>query len=50
VLYADSRAAAFHPAIAGMPSRDGETTVYVCENFTCQQPVSREEELRALLR
>ena len=50
LLHAAPGTAAFSPAIAGMVSRPGETAVYVCENFTCQQPVSREEDLRALLR
>ena len=49
LLYADEHAAAFNPAIAAMPSRAGETTVYVCENFACQQPVSRAEDLAGLL-
>jgi hypothetical protein len=50
LLYAGPQTAAFNPAIADMASGPGETAVYVCENFTCQTPVSREEDLRALLR
>ena len=33
------------PAIAAMNRRSDETTVYVCENFTCQAPVTDEEDL-----
>jgi uncharacterized protein YyaL (SSP411 family) len=50
LLYADPQLAAFNPAIAGMGDRQDGTTIYVCENFTCQQPVTREEDLARLLR
>jgi uncharacterized protein len=50
LLYADPQLAAFNPAIADMCARQDGTTVYVCEDFTCQQPVTREEDLAGLLR
>ena len=31
------------------PMLEGKPTVYVCEGFVCRQPVTRVEELRALL-
>ncbi|MFI5355854.1 MAG: thioredoxin domain-containing protein [Opitutales bacterium] len=37
------------PARAGMTPRDGRATAYVCENQTCQAPVTAPEELRELL-
>lgn len=49
LLYADPRAAAFNPAIAHMSAAPDQTAVYICENFTCRQPVTREEDLAALL-
>ena len=27
------------PLLADRPARDNRTTTYLCENFTCQQPV-----------
>jgi uncharacterized protein len=27
------------PLLANRPVRDGKTTTYICENFTCSQPV-----------
>jgi uncharacterized protein len=33
----------------GMPPIDGEATAYVCENFTCQLPVTDVEQFSALL-
>jgi hypothetical protein len=50
LLYADPQVAGFNPAIADMGIRHDRTTVYVCENFTCQAPVTREEDLAGLLR
>jgi len=32
-----------------MPTRDGKTTVYVCENFVCRQPVDQPAALAGLL-
>ena len=31
------------------PQLDGATTVYVCENYVCQKPVSTVEELASVL-
>jgi uncharacterized protein YyaL (SSP411 family) len=50
LLYADPKLANFNPAIAEMCLRQEGTTVYVCEDFTCQQPATREEDLAGLLR
>ena len=27
------------PLLADRPARDDRTTIYICENFTCQEPV-----------
>jgi uncharacterized protein YyaL (SSP411 family) len=27
------------PLLADRPARDGRATIYICENFACQQPV-----------
>ena len=27
------------PLLASRPARDGKTTTYICEHFTCQEPV-----------
>jgi uncharacterized protein YyaL (SSP411 family) len=35
--------------LAEMKPLDGRATAYVCENFTCRQPVNSPEDLRALL-
>jgi uncharacterized protein YyaL (SSP411 family) len=37
------------PYLAEMKPVNSRATAYVCENFTCQQPVNSPEELRALL-
>jgi uncharacterized protein YyaL (SSP411 family) len=37
------------PELAAMRPADGRATAYVCENFTCRQPVSDAAALRALL-
>jgi uncharacterized protein len=37
------------PLVAGRTMIDDQTTVYVCENFTCQMPVTKVEELREQL-
>jgi len=42
--------AAFRPYLADMGPRDGTVTAYVCENFTCQAPVSSPAALHSLLR
>jgi uncharacterized protein YyaL (SSP411 family) len=39
-----------HPSLLeARPAQDARATVYVCENFTCQQPVTTVQELEALL-
>jgi uncharacterized protein YyaL (SSP411 family) len=39
-----------HPdLVAGRPTQDGKVTAYVCQNFTCKQPVTTVEELETLL-
>ncbi|MDP9055257.1 MAG: thioredoxin domain-containing protein [Acidobacteriota bacterium] len=50
LLYAGEEVARWQPAIGAMDARADRTTVYVCEGFTCRQPVTREEDLAALLR
>jgi uncharacterized protein YyaL (SSP411 family) len=37
-------------AIAGMKTVEGKPTVYVCQNFTCQAPVTTLEEVDRLLK
>ena len=37
------------PLLEGRSSVDGRPTVYVCENFVCQRPVTSVEELREML-
>jgi uncharacterized protein YyaL (SSP411 family) len=41
--------AARRPYLAEMKPAGGRATAYVCENFTCQQPVSDPAELRRIL-
>ena len=50
LLYAEPKTAEFNPAITDMSARPDATAIYLCENFTCRQPVTREDELAALLR
>jgi uncharacterized protein YyaL (SSP411 family) len=38
------------PWIASMTQRDGRATAYVCRDFACQEPVTRREDLRAVLK
>jgi len=38
------------PAIAGMKPVDGRAAAYVCENFTCQLPVTTVDDLTQLLK
>jgi hypothetical protein len=37
------------PLLKGRSSKDGRTTTYICEHFTCQQPVIGVEGLAATL-
>jgi uncharacterized protein YyaL (SSP411 family) len=40
-----------HPQLVkARPAQNGKTTAYVCQNFTCNQPVTTVEELEALLK
>jgi len=50
VLHADVQSASLQPALAGMKVPEGGCAVYVCENFTCQSPVFRGEDLARLLK
>jgi uncharacterized protein YyaL (SSP411 family) len=50
LLHAGPEVTKFNPAIAAMTARGDETTVYVCEDFACRAPVTREEDLAGLLR
>ncbi|HEX4138008.1 MAG TPA: thioredoxin domain-containing protein [Bryobacteraceae bacterium] len=50
ILHAGPEIARYQPAISAMNMRENATTVYVCENFACREPVTREEDLAALLR
>src|SRR6266516_674029 len=45
----DSEAAERVPLLAGRPAVGGRATAYVCERFTCQQPVTEPEALAAQL-
>ena len=38
-----------HSVIENLPAEAGTPTAYLCENFTCQLPVTRPEELRKLI-
>jgi uncharacterized protein YyaL (SSP411 family) len=53
VLLADSRSretlARWNEAVRGMQTINGKTAAYVCENFTCQLPVTEVAELVGLL-
>jgi uncharacterized protein YyaL (SSP411 family) len=50
LLHAGPEIAGYQPAIAFMQAQANATTVYVCEDFVCQAPVTREEDLVRLLR
>ena len=49
VLYADAQSAALQPALAAMTAPDSGCAVYVCENFTCQAPVTNGNDLARLI-
>ena len=53
VIWLDEKSRAFwskkQPFLSEMKAREGAATAYVCQNFSCQNPVSSAEELRALL-
>jgi uncharacterized protein len=46
---ADVPAEATIPLLSNRSQRDGKPTVYVCQNFACQMPVTTPEDMRALL-
>ena len=48
-LLATEELAKMVPLVAEMKPLDGKATAYVCENFTCQLPVSNVDELVKLL-
>jgi uncharacterized protein YyaL (SSP411 family) len=50
LLHAGPELARYQPAVREMNARGDATTVYVCEDFACQEPVTREEDLARLLR
>ncbi len=45
----DDPVTALSPLLAGRPMIDGQPTAYLCEQFTCQMPVTTPEALRAQL-
>jgi uncharacterized protein YyaL (SSP411 family) len=53
ILIADADARDYfaprHSVIENLPPEVGTPTVYLCENFTCQLPVTRPEDLRAMI-
>ncbi len=49
ILATDARGAAGAGWLAAMRPIGGRATAYVCENFTCQAPVTTPEELRKIL-
>jgi uncharacterized protein YyaL (SSP411 family) len=49
LLRAGPEIARYQPAIAAMTAPGNGTAVYVCEDFACQEPVTREEDLARLL-
>jgi len=53
VIFRDAGEEAFWreimPFSADMRSRQGKATAYVCENYTCQEPVSSLKDLKAIL-
>jgi len=49
LLHAGREIARYQPAVAEMNTGDDRTTVYICEDFVCREPVTREEDLARLL-
>jgi uncharacterized protein YyaL (SSP411 family) len=45
----DMQTAELIALLADRPAKDGKATAYVCQNFTCQAPVTEPEELAYLL-
>jgi uncharacterized protein YyaL (SSP411 family) len=48
-LASENKASGQPELIEGRPMQKGQATAYVCQNFTCRQPVTTVEELEALL-
>jgi hypothetical protein len=48
-LASENRTTGHPELVEARPMQDGKPTVYVCQNFTCKQPVTTVEELEALL-
>jgi len=44
-----ARLAALAPFTEGLPTGDGQPTVYMCENYACRNPITDLDELRAML-
>jgi len=49
LLHAGREIARYQPAVVEMNTGDDRTTVYICEDFVCREPVTREEDLARLL-
>jgi uncharacterized protein len=49
-IEADEQIAALVPLLRDRPALGGRPTAYVCENYTCQQPVTTPQELATQLR
>ncbi len=49
VLHANGKAAPANDAVAAMKPVNGQAAAYVCQNFTCQAPVTNSEALAKLL-
>jgi uncharacterized protein YyaL (SSP411 family) len=50
LLHASPDIGAWRPAISQMVDRGAQDTVYICENFVCNQPVRTEADLARLLK
>ncbi len=48
--FPDTDANALIPLLRDRPPIDGKTTAYVCEHFTCKQPVTKSEDLALQLK
>jgi uncharacterized protein YyaL (SSP411 family) len=46
----ETKTAGHPPLVENRPALDGQTTVYVCQNFTCRQPVKTVQELATLIK
>jgi hypothetical protein len=50
VLYQEGSLAELVPWIRDYPLESGHVTAYLCQNFTCQQPIKQVEEFKSLLK